>query len=343
MTKIHGSIIFKRGRYLTFHEDCDYVKSQLKLREDYSHYVSFDPSTTSLGLCITDKDFNYHILAEFKRVSNDKDAFYRDVKYFLKTIFTNIKVDLIVYEQPPMDKKYTRAGAILREFLGVMKSWKTSIPSFEWAYWDSLLPHQWRSHIVDKSKGVYNSNGERRFTSKIENALDILDREPLLKTYFDEHIRTSDYDGFDAYGILHGYLEERFDENGVERIIGNLKHKQEILVACRNYTLEEMRNPKLFWKDIDFLQVFKYKMVALNPRYSLMDNIRVSVDKNEIAIIGVEDPLYRAQLMWEFDIPDRPNSYYVIFAFRNKDFDGRKLLGKKQESIIKKVMRCSYV
>ncbi|WP_304428039.1 hypothetical protein [uncultured Clostridium sp.] len=343
MTKIHGSIIFKRGRYVTFNEDCDYVKSQLKLQKDSSHYVSFDPSTTSLGMCITDKNFNYHVLAEFKRISNDKDAFYRDVMYFLKVVFTDIKVDLVVYEQPPREKQYTRAGAILREFLGVMRSWRLTIPAFEWAHWDNILPHQWRSNIVNKSKGTYTPDGERRFTSKIENAKDIVDREPLLQQYFEEHVRSSDYDGFDAYGILHGYLEERFDKNGREKIIGNLKHKQEILVACRNYTVQEMKNPQLFWKDIDFLKVFKYKMVTLNPRYSLMDNIRVSVDKNEIAIIGIEDPLYRAQLMWEFDIPDRPNSFYFIFAFRNKDFDGRKLLGKRQEDTIKRVMKCSYV
>lgn len=341
MTKLHGTLIFKRGRYATFYDDWDKIK--VNLQPDYSHYMSFDPSSNSLGVCIADTNFNYHMLLEFKRTSNNKFAFYKDVEFFFKRLLNNIKVELVVYEQPPYYAKHIKAGNVLREFVGVLKSWKYSIPSLEWAYWDDLLPHQWRKHIVDKSKGTYTDSGERRFISKVENAKDILDREPLLIHYFQEHNASSDYDGFDAYGILHGYLEERFDENGSERIMGNLKRKEPIFITCKAYSQAELYSTELFWKGIEFLKAFDFKMVTLNPSYSLMDNIRVATDKNEITIVAVTNELDKSYLMWEFDIPKRDNYIYVLFIFREKDKNGRQLLGKKQIKYLKDTMKYSYI
>ena len=84
-------------------------------------------------------------------------------------------------------------------------------------------------------------------------------------------------------------------------------------------------------------------MVTLNPSYSLMDNIRVATDKNEITIVAVTNELDKSYLMWEFDIPKRDNYIYVLFIFRDKDKNGRQLLGKKQIEYLKDTMKYSYV
>lgn len=351
MARVHGTIAVPSiDKAVTFYNPLDEMFTDTyALLKKKTYYISFDPSTTSLGVYITPTDFSFHMLIRFENEGQTFINFMTDLKRWLRWLVKNRKVSLIVYERPPWDIQKTggRVGyAALMKFISVLKVWINEIPELNFAAIDTLLPNQWRKHIVDKSKGTYTDRGERRFSSKVENAKDMVDKVPLLKQYFSEHLVSSDYDGFDAFGIMHGYLAERFGpnymENAEERIMGNIVKSQPALVLCKQLTLEEIKNPEILWSGLDILKQYSPKVLKINDQYTFFANIRSAIDNNIVTMTIITDPTLTAQCAWEFDMMPKEGKVFVVFIVKLKQ-GSKSIFGKRIENYLTSNFSYSYI
>ena len=351
MARVHGTIAVPSiNKAVTFYKRSEEIISDpYALLKNKHYYISFDPSTTSLGVYITPTDFSFHMLLRFEREGDTFDNFMIRIRNWLRWIVHGKKIDLIVYERPPWDiqlKKGRVGYAALMKFISILKYWISEIPELGFAACDTRLPNQWRTHIVDKSKGVYTEMGVRRFSSKIENAKDMVDRVPLLREYFNEHLVSSDFDGFDAFGILHGYLIERFGPNYMDnpegRIMGNINKFIPSLVLCKQLTKEEIKNQEVFWHGLSILKTYSPVTLSINDNYSFFENMRSAVVSNIVTVTMLTTKELIAQAAWEFDLPPEEDKLYVLFILKLKE-GSKAIFGKKLEKYFTSNFSYSYI
>lgn len=288
------------------------------LNKKLTYYISIDQSTTCTGIYIYQKDSKLQIVFDFLRTNSDKDEYIRELTILMKLLLKNLKIGLFVMEKP-VPSKYRSAGDVLKRLAGYIKSWKLTIPELENVVIEETYPQSWKSKMVDKSKG------KNRFNIKREVADDICDRFPLLRCYFSQGVST-DYDGFDAVGILHGFIENTFDETGARKIAGTMEKSNKPIAFFKYLTPIEIKDKQTLFKGIAFkLDDSPARVLTYNDDHSLYENIRICSSDKRCAMTMITNPHIQTALCWEFDLDERPNHYFVMFVFRKSQFTEKQL------------------
>lgn len=289
-------------------------KLSIRLNTNCTWDIGIDQSTRCTGICVQSTDGRFQILFDAHRdgAMLGKD-FYKDLFNFLKRLVCGQNVRLVVLERPAPKAMY--ASRVLEELKGHVEEWLNQIPELEDAKSDALFPQTWKSYVVDKSKGKNRANDKWAISA------DLCDRFPLLSDYR-EHYPYTDYDSFDACGILNGYLSYAYTQSGDEKIHG-IKEKRHVSLVGYKWV------NKAAVQDVlgDFDQYFlnKIKILVYNRNFNLHDNIRMA-SSNYKASMTVLPRGELDQFMWKYGIdPEDEDSIMAMFVFRKGQFGSADL------------------
>lgn len=302
----------------------------LELLSDKSWRVGIDQSTSCTGVAAISSDGEYVVLIDIRRDKTlSKEIFYKELHYFLKRFFHNQKIEMLVIEKP-VPSKFRSAGGVLTELKGHLEAWFADIPELDNTIYDSLYPQSWKSLVIDSSKG------KNRFNDKSAIAEDLSDMYPCLRYYFTTYPYT-DYDSFDALGLIVGYLQYAYDKNGVRQICGT-KEKTHTSLACYKWvSLEELSNgvPSIL-KEAYF--VFHPKFLSFNNKYDLADNARMASSNND-AIITLLPEYTNYTLQWKYGFDVSESNHVMLMlvirkgAFSSGEIGALKVLFPWNEEI----------
>lgn len=285
----------------------------LVLRKDKEWFVGIDQSSSCTGISLIAADYSYIILLDLKRDRNLlREVFYDEMYNFIKRLAKGNKF-LVIANERPVPSKYRNAGVLLMELKGKIDEWIRTIPEFEGVEHASLFPQTWKSLVVDKSKG------KGRTRDKYAIATDITDAFPVLRPYLQQY-PYSDYDSFDATGIIWGYLQYAFDERGNRLICGD-KEKRHVSFVCYQWvpasTLSSASIAATFGR---FRVLFPLKFLGYNQRYSLFENIRMSSTNND-AVVTIVPPSELQALQWKFGVDvSEPDHVMLMYVFRKGSY-----------------------
>lgn len=286
---------------------------QLNLDVTKDWYLGIDQSSSCTGICLLSTDLTYVILLDVRRDKNlPKEVFYGELCQLLRRISLNVHFKIIANERP-VPSKYRNAGAVLLELKGKLDEWIYTIPAFRDVEHVSLYPQTWKSLVVNKNKG------KGRTRDKAAIAEDIVDQFPVLLTYYNMY-PYSDYDSFDATGIIYGYLQYAFDENGNRMICGD-RERTHVSFVCYQWVPVDDVNAK-FIKDSFrvYYKLFMPKYLTYNSRYSMLENVRMaSTNHDAVVTIVPRDQLQPFQ--WKFGIDITDTSHVLLmYVFRKGAF-----------------------
>jgi hypothetical protein len=287
----------------------------LQLTPDLVWRIAIDQSSKETGIYAIDAEGTQHVIINIARRAQEKERYYEELKFFLKRMVRGVKVEFFVREAlPPIQNaKGNYSTPVLQSLIGRINAWRSPdiIPEFaaiEDKYWTSIMPGTWKKHMNDKSKG------KNRVNKKREMALDILDRFPEFIHYFNYQNPSSDYDGFDACGILHGYLAER--GNGTfERIVSAKEYRGDIYVFYRALSKQEATNRDSLLRGFE-VQEHKFGVEALNmnPGGNLYDNVKMAATKFNFVLSAVSNETEELMLriMFDMGLDDRTIYVYIV-------------------------------
>lgn len=269
---------------------------KLTLAKNVSWYMGIDQSTSCTGICFKAANNSFLVLLDVIRDKNiPKETYGQDLYHLLSRVVNDQIIDLAINEKP-VPSKYKFAHDILVEFLGKLQVWLDTIPEFENALRDSIYPQSWKSLVMDQSKGKNRKN------VKAEVAADLVDVYPELQEYY-EYYHTSDYDSFEALGILDGFIKYAFTSDGCPMIHG-IKEKSHISFVA--YDWIDWDDSKEYDDNIksalgDTLRVIEPNILSYNERYSLHDNIRMS-SSNWDCTVTVLPQSELTSFMWKYSV-----------------------------------------
>jgi hypothetical protein len=166
--------------------------------------LGVDESTTITGVYVrTEKDKWLFDIDNRARVS--RHEFETKLEYLLTEMLRDCSVELVVMEEPFRGSFYSSLKS-LQSFLARSRA-------FKGARVDRILTTSWRKGFLRDSlrKGT-----SKREAAKEATKQEALSRYPSLSEYVSSMKAT--VDSLEAMGILEGYLAERFDNSGMEKI-----------------------------------------------------------------------------------------------------------------------------
>ena len=256
----------------------------------------------------------FNILEEYLKKKLSNVDYYRDLKYLLKRLVEGNNIYFLIYERPAPKDMY--ASRVLQELKGHLEEWISEIPEFEFATIESLFAQTWKKYVVDKSKG------KGRAKIKGDIAEDLCDRYPILDEYRIKY-PFSDYDSFDACGILTGYFEYAFDDDGLEKIHGIIEKTHISLVGyywCDVAKLESVLN--IF---DGAANIFSFKKLSFCDEKKLHENIRMA-SSNYDAIYTRLPRKVIEPFMWKYGIDiDDASKCMIMFVLRKSSFSFKEI------------------
>ena len=286
---------------------------ELNLTDDDVWLIGIDQSTSNTGIALMSTNAKFIILLDLHRDKKlEKRVFYRDFYFLLKRIVSGKKIKILVYEKP-VPSKYKTAGNVLRELKGHLEEWIEIIPEFEGICVDSLYPQTWKSLIINSTKG------KDRFHDKIAVAEDLVDMFPALECYFLTY-PYSDYDSFEALGILLGYLSAAFDSNGNQMIFSTMEKTHISFVCYKEVCKRELEDP-LFIQNLFGIAygIFKPVFRSYNMHYNFYKNVRMA-SSSRVNTYTVIPRTELARFQWEYGIdPEDTEKVMLMFIFRRGD------------------------
>lgn len=307
--RVYGVILFLKRSQVIFVRDEPVDQVNLRLNPECKWQLGIDQSTSCTGIALRDLEGQFLILLDIKRDrALAREEYFRELHFFLKRIARGMTFTLVVNERP-VPGKYRSSGDVLREFLGHLNEWIISIPELSLARHESIYPQTWKSLIVNKSKGKNRSN------IKSEVALDVVDIYPDLQIYYNGY-RLTDYDSFDALGILEGFCRYAFDSSGNELIHGSVEKRHVSFVCYKWVSLQDIKDNARQALFGDALSDLELTSLMYNERYDMHTNIRMA-SSNYDAIVTVIPTKELQPFQWRFgiDITDRQHAL-VMLVFR---------------------------
>lgn len=276
--------------------------------------LGIDQSTSCTGLCLEREDGYFRVLLD---VSRDKaietKIFYKDLFRLLSKFAKGCQFKYVIMEKPAPKDMY--ASRVLQEMKGHVEEWVMMIPEFDGAVVDSLYPQTWKSFMVNKLKG------KNRHRDKLAIAEDIAERFPLLLPYY-AHYPYTDYDSFDACGILNGYKQYAFNSVGEPQIHGTIEKRHVSLVGYRWVGCNEVGN---FPEALTYLcQCHRPEVLAFNERYNLHENIRMASSSNEFTITLIPKQ-FLEPFMWKYNIDIDEEKSMIMYILQKGKFSNSEL------------------
>lgn len=330
MAVISGMAYYKKTDKSMFIDPVPVYKCNIKLPENFKYLVGIDQSSSCTGLFICNKEMTFFSLLEIKNDTGNKEFFYRDLKNLLFSLFNNRDVQLIVHEEPVPNLKQYTSGKILLELKGKLQEWIQDLPSLEKPQLKNLYPQTWKKYVVSKEKAKNcGETFQARSKNKMKIAEDICDIFTFLKEYKKKEYN-KDFDGFDATGILLGWLRYSHNENGFPRICGMKEQRHTSLVMYKYVDKSLIKtDPNCIMSQLDYLEfTFRPTFLAFNTEYNKIDNIKMaSTNWNCVATILPKKYLEELQWLFSFELDDsKAMLMYVIRkgAFTNKQISNLK-------------------
>ena len=295
-------------------ERCSVDNFSLVLSDD-TWLIGFDQSTSNTGIALLSTNMKYVILLDLHRDKHlEKKIFYRDFYRLIVKLVSNKKVKLACWEKPVPNQNQRYTGTVLTELKGKLEEWCEMIDELADAYQFSQYPQSWKANIIDKSKGT------GRFNEKACIAEDLVDRFPILQNYYVNYPYT-DYDSFDALGILLSVLACAFDDRGYPTIYGDVE-KTHVSFVCYKYVSRKELDDPDFLYNLFGIAYYQYEPIfrSYNKLYPLYKNVRMasSSGKNYYTILPQEQ---LSQFQWQYGIdPEDDSMAFLMFVFKRGNF-----------------------
>ena len=290
--------------------------------ENTRFYLSLDQSTTCTGICIRDVEGTVYSILDFKRENTDKYLYISQLRKLVSSIVSGLRLNLIVIESP-LNLRFSKATPVLRELKGFIESWRYDIPEFFNIPMESILPQQWKAKVLDKSKGT------NRYQIKKEIAIDICDKLPILKRYF-VRCPATDYDSFDATGIILGYLAQNYDTAGNKVNYGSAIYNYKMHIFVKYIPVHDVKNLDVVMKGLPRKQdpiLLKY-----NQEHTFFDNIRMLCGSYDIGYFIIENTNIMLDMFWETNENSIKGNCFICVVARQGYFTQKQLEKAKDEN-----------
>jgi hypothetical protein len=327
-------------QYFELYIDNKYIKNYeghypnpaISLKEELSKYsnreeyldgfhgmrMSLDQSTSCTGIYITDKGNTFQLVGHLERRLLDKESYKETLKNVTLCLLQGYVLDLFVIEDVLNFDRGNSARKILKDLKRSVTKWsKEDLDVLDPEHMlRSIAAPIWKKHIIDKSKG------KKRFNSKSAIAEDICTIFPHLERFFRYYPSSSGYDGFDAIGILEGFLEEFKYDEGINLIGGSSTYTGSIDLFFK--LLEEYEIETELMKGFEYVST-KTKMhpLIINEEYSWYQNISKAISTYKFCFLQVTGSKFDIPLRIQFGMP-LDEGVLVCFALRSnilKDLD----------------------
>ena len=317
MNTVMGIVGLPQDNKAMLLQKCAAENFELELTNEDTWFLGVDQSTSNAGIALLSANLKYVILLDLHRDKRlDKSVFYRDFYFLLRKLLLDKKVKLVAFEKPVPSGNKQYARSILYELKGRLEEWFVSIPSLTDSY---KYPQSWKPYVLDPAKGKGRSKDKQAIAS------DVVDKFPILTRYFLGY-PYSDYDSFDALGILWGVLQAAFDESGYPRIFGDVEKTHVSFVCYKQCTKAELDNPN-YVRDLFQIAYSGFNPVfrAYNVNYSLQRNIRMASSSGMNMYTALPDSEL-GQFQWKFGVdPKDPDKVLLMFVFKRGNLSAREL------------------
>lgn len=287
----------------------------IRLPAGRRYLIGMDQSSKSTGIYVTDQDISFHFIGTIERNATNKYKFYDDLKFFVRRLIHERDIDAFVTERLlPANRGYSLPT--LAELKGYINGWKVDIPELAMMSaerFSEMHPSTWKSVMMDKSKGKGRSNKKR------EIALDICDKFPELREYLNIVRPSSDHDGFDACGIIHGFRATRNldgnDPDAVEKIAGIKDYTGDIMVYYRSLSFADATNPDILLEGFEYqAETYGRRFLSTDADENWYSNVKKAASTRAFTMTAVESPIHRAMLRWLFNMGegDTPWIAYIV-------------------------------
>lgn len=288
----------------------------LKLNRNFVYDIGIDQSSTCTGIFIKSVDDTVRIIIDVRRDTGDAYTFYRELKYFIKSLVKDQKIRNVVCEDPPPVEGRRYTTKFLNELLGRVSEWMDDIDEFHDAEFSKILPQSWKSLVMDKSKGKNRSKSKECISE------DICDIYPEFRAYRDYHF-SKDYDGFDACGILTGFLRYSYTDNGkgIRMIAGAKRGCGKAYYAYRYIPVEVARHPETINDFLGETKLLfgKIPFLAFNYSKSVIDNIKMA-GSNYKSCFTIPPMKELKQLKFMYDLEELDDYILLLYIFRGSDW-----------------------
>ena len=175
--------------------------------------IGIDQSSTSTGLCIQNSDIL--MIMELPRGDTTLNEYKQALTQQFDALFSSLVIRHLIYEKH--GRHISPLHALINEITYTIKSYTKPL-IYDDVYVKGILPPVWRSGflISDNYKGKF-----RREEVKIACVNEAIKRNESLKQYVayaNKKDGVPDYDGFESYGIINGFLDLNYTKDG-ERIV----------------------------------------------------------------------------------------------------------------------------
>ena len=310
-----AGIMVKDDRYIII-KTTQLELFEFHLVKDHTYYVGIDQSTTCTGIFIMDVDLKSYVMLDVKREGTDKDIYFRGLHGVLNMILTSANIKMVVLEEPFSSKFAPASSMILKELKGKLLAWFSQMPQLRQVPIHTIYPQTWKSKICDVSM---NKNDPIKYSDAVKNKkamASLLCRIfPLLQNYLNLHFST-DCDGFDACGIILGYIMYSHTKSGMPRICGIKEQRHVSLVCYAQVAKSEITGRDALCRPLGEANYScSPVMLAYNTDYNRHDNIRMA-SSNWDAVVSVLPAKQTEELCWRFGfVPDNDKAI-IMFVFR---------------------------
>lgn len=317
-------LVDRNGKYMDYMGESDLMDlsiiHNLELPKDRKYSLSLDQSSSCTGFYLTDTKTSFHLVGHIERRNQDKNKFFASLMYFVMRMIRDAELELFVTEKVNFARQ-TYALPVLAQLKGYINHWYIDIPelgALAPENRDDIAPPTWKKHFYDKSKK------KGTFNNKREMAKSIMEVFPELQPYFNRVPQSSDYDGFDAVGILHGYRKEYRLGDRVNQIGGSQEYQGNIMVYYRLATMEDISDRDKLMEGFELqLEQGITKNLKMNPEKSWYENVKMAATKYDFVLTVIEDPHVDLSLRWMLDLDQDDRTFLAYILKKTKISKGQ--------------------
>ena len=257
-----------------------------------------------------------YVMLDVKREGTDKEIYLRGLHGILNMLLTSATIKMVVIEEPFSSKFAPASSMILKELKGKLISWFSQLPQLQNVPVHTIYPQTWKAKICE---AAVKKNDTIKYSDAVKNkrtiATVICRTFPLLQNYLNLHFST-DCDGFDACGIILGYIMYSHTKSGMPRICGIKEQRHVSFVGYAQIDKKEITGRDALCKPLgETNYVCSPVMLAYNTDYNRHDNIRMA-SSNWDAVVTVLPAKQTEELCWRFGFTPDDSKAIVMFVFR---------------------------
>lgn len=195
-------------------EFCKWFTSP-ELKTNHKVNVGIDQSSTRTGICVISPDLLY--IAELPRGFMSVTEYKKALIIELRKILKGLEIDHFIYEKH--GNHITPLHSMINEITDELKRYTKNFLADDVKI-VGILPTVWRKGFLPKSE--YSGNYKRELVKEASatEAIKIYPKLQLFKNYSGK-----DLDGFEALGIILGYLRLNYDKDGNRVVNSSMEFK----------------------------------------------------------------------------------------------------------------------